>query len=82
VVKIQRSRGRLVDLYFHKKSEFFSGIYSGKSTAERAFVFVVGGDGADELSALRDGSRHLGESQHAVQNTAREQFLRAAGVTQ
>jgi len=41
-----------------------------ESVVERAFVFVVGGYGADKLGALRNGARHLGESQDAVQNTA------------
>lgn len=53
-----------------------------KQIAEPAFVFVVGGYGADELRALRNGSRHLGESQHAVKNAARKQLLGVAGVTQ
>ena len=45
------------------------------------FVLVVGGDGADELCALRNRSRHLRESQHAVENATREQLLRVAGMT-
>ena len=45
------------------------------------FVFVIGGDGADELCSLRNGSRHLGEPQHAVKNAAREQLLCIAGMT-
>jgi len=45
------------------------------------FVFVIGGDGADELCSLRNCSCHLGEPQHAVKNASREQLLRIAGMT-